>query len=128
MELPQSLLAEIIGHMDAVASSRSADQRRARRVRLTIQTSLLRLDGWIANARTLVRVREISATGISILHNTRMRPSDEFVLRLPRHHGQPVLVRYSVVRTQQVAENIFVIGAKVCGIDAGHIPSHIKAA
>lgn len=123
MKLPESLLVEIIGRMDACSEQDASDNRRARRVRLTIQTSLLSLNGWFGSTRAVVRVREISSTGISILHHARIRPGEEFVLRLPRHHAAPVLVRYRAVRCQQVAGSLFVVGAMVCAIDESHAHS-----
>jgi len=80
---------------------------------------------WPASSRTApirVEVRDVSETGVGILHNEPLRLGDKFVVREPTI-GKMKCVLFTVVRAQQIDESHYIIG-----MHASHLVEEEEAA
>jgi hypothetical protein len=58
-----------------------------------------------------VRIRDISTSGIGIVHHEQLKLDEQFVVLLPRY-GQTLPVMCSVVYWEPLASGVFGIGAR----------------
>jgi len=113
MNLPDDLYRQITEAITVVGEDNAADpgDRRSPRVKLCTQVSLY---PWTSPADSFsVRIRDLSTGGIGILHTQRLPLDSQFVVRLPRAGSNgPLLLLYTVVFWEPLAENLVTIGAR----------------
>lgn len=56
-------------------------------------------------------LRDISAAGMSVMHNQRFEKGAKMILQLPKDDGTTLLAVYEVRRCVLAAPNLFLIGA-----------------
>src|SRR5947209_11978540 len=113
MNLPDDLYRQITEAITVVDEDDAAQpgDRRSPRVKLCTQVSLY---PWTSPADSFsVRIRDLSAGGIGILHSQRLPLDSQFVVRLPRAGASgPLLLLYTVVFSEPLSENLTTIGAR----------------
>jgi hypothetical protein len=113
MNLPDDLYRQITEAITVVGEDDAAQpgDRRSPRVKLCTQVSLY---PWTCPADSFsVRIRDLSAGGIGILHSQRLPLDSQFVVRLPRAGGSgPLLLLYTVVFWEPLAEKLNKNGAR----------------
>jgi hypothetical protein len=112
MQLSAELYHQIV---DALRSdtTRDRDKRTAPRVGLRAQVKVLPPLGVRAPAENL-RCRNLSASGIGLMHNREMRSGSEFVVSLPATGlAAPVHIACIVVHCRKLAPDQFTIGARI---------------
>jgi hypothetical protein len=115
MNLPDELFQRITESITIVGhdAPQSSGERRAPRVKLQTHVAVF---PWSSPIDALsVRVRDISIGGIGILHARRMALDEQFVASLPcggDHADEHVLLLYTVVYWEPLAEDLFAIGAR----------------
>ena len=134
MELTAEQFAEIVGHLNGVASPDSSkDKRRAtrieRRTRITITpvaaaNSPNGSGGGVAGnggteraaaAGVVVMVKNLSSRGMALVTDREMVTGSQFMFRLARKdetNGVPVDLLCTVVHCDEVADEVFSIGAE----------------
>jgi len=111
MQLTEDILREITGCSPEHIESSDDDQRKQNRVPLSIRASAMRI-GISGNGRPIsIRIREISATGLSFVSAQALLEGEEFVLAVPRQRAKPLLLVCLGVRCQAMDGGIFVVGA-----------------
>ncbi len=111
MNLPADLFEKIMDSITIVGREelREAD-RRSPRLKLSTNVALF---PWASPADALsVRIKDLSIGGIGILHSQRMSLDDQFVIRLPQSGSDSVLLMYTVVYWEPLAESLYAIGAQ----------------
>jgi hypothetical protein len=106
-EIIQSLRSDIQG-------KRGFEKRGAPRVGLRSRGTIvscehLRLSG----APTPVWIRDLSVSGIGIIHCHPLEPGMQFVAQFLRPAKPPLSVLYTVTHTKPISKTIFSIGAKM---------------
>lgn len=98
-------------------SARIVDKRGAPRVGLRTKLAIvLGLSSSFEAAPLEVWLRDLSAGGVGIVHNREIERGTPFVAHLPRSHGPPLRVLYTVAHCKRLAKEIFSIGAKLTRI------------
>jgi hypothetical protein len=116
MELPAELFAELTEGAHYEMEPPSARLREARRLRVTMEATIVRLnDGRNSLAMPAV-VRDLSSRGIGIECAMAVHVKDQFAIRLMRKSSSPVWIHCEVARWQPIGEKLYVIGAKFTGI------------
>jgi hypothetical protein len=108
-ELSADLFEQIIAGLkgDNVAGrDKRAEPRVGLRKRTTIMLGLS--DGGAESM--LVWVRDLSRSGIGILHSKSVKPGTEFTIRLPRRDGGDVVITYVVKYCKLVGSKQFSVG------------------
>jgi hypothetical protein len=61
-----------------------------------------------------VAVRDLSSTGVGIIHTQRLEPGEQFILRLPQgtHGAATATVLCTVVHCQPLALGVYALGAR----------------
>lgn len=106
-EIMESLRSDIQG-------KRAYEKRGAPRVGLRSRGTIvsykhLRLTG----APTPVWIRDLSVTGIGIIHCRPLEPGTQFVAQFLRPTKPPLSVLYTVTQTTRISKTIFSVGAKM---------------
>jgi hypothetical protein len=133
MELTAEQFAEIVGHLNGLASPDSSkDKRRAtrieRRTRITITPVATANGATAANgaagnggterpaaAGIVVMVKNLSSRGMALVTDREMVTGSQFMFRLARKdevNGVPVDLLCTVVHCDEVADEVFSIGAE----------------
>jgi hypothetical protein len=111
MDLSPDLFNEIVAATAATAAAateRPAADRRSARVRTGRP---LVVCGWDDPTAVLtLRVRDLSAGGVGLLHRRRLALDERLVVRLPRADGDSVPVLGRVVYWEPLAPELYAIG------------------
>jgi hypothetical protein len=102
--------------VDALRSdaSRERDKRTAPRVGLRAQVTVLPAPGATSAPPERVRCRNLSASGIGLVHNKEMRKGIEFVVRFEATGlATPVHVSCVVVHCNKQGSDVYAIGARI---------------
>jgi PilZ domain len=118
MELTAEQFAEIVGHLNGIASPESAkDKRRAtrieRRTRITIAPVA---GGGCGDPATplVVMVKNLSSRGMALIADREIPPGAQYMLRLAHEDGQraPVELLCTSVHCKEVSDGVFSVGAE----------------
>jgi hypothetical protein len=90
---------------------RQADKRTAPRVGLRMKLQIIPCIPTKTPQKLLLRIRDISGSGIGLLHSEPMLPGTFFLAGFLRGNGQSLMVLYRVVRCKSVGHRQFTIGA-----------------
>ena len=128
MELSAELVAELTEGAHYEMDPPFTSLRDARRVRVTMEATVVRLNGdrpnsplnaanssvqnVAQNAALPVTIRDLSSRGVGIECAMTVRVHDEFAIRLFRRDGSPLWIHCAVTRWQPIGKNINVIGAR----------------
>ena len=108
MDLSPELFAEIVAATAAVAPAAAMDDRRAPRVRTAASLAVC---GWDDPMAVLsLKVRDLSAGGVGLLHRRRMSLDEAVVVRLPRADGGSIAVLGRVMYWEPLAADLYAIG------------------
>jgi hypothetical protein len=112
MELSAELFHQIVEALKS-DSSRDRDKRSAPRVGLRAMVTVLPPLGVRAPAER-VRCRNLSASGIGLMHSKEMRCGTEFVACLPAAGmSKPVHIGCVVVHCRKLSPDLFSIGGRI---------------
>jgi hypothetical protein len=112
MQLSAELYQQIVDALRS-DSSRDRDKRTAPRVGLRAQVKILPPIGVRAPAE-LMRCRNLSASGIGLMHNKEMRSGSEFIASLPATGlAAPVHISCIVVHCRKLSPDLFTIGGRI---------------
>jgi hypothetical protein len=111
VELSGEQFRQIVAHLKTLPSS--SDKRKSPRVGLRTQVLMSELSdkGHKPSPPEYVRVRDLSPTGIGLMHNHRIPPGSQFVIRLPVATAHDLLAVYEVKHCKAVDMGMFGIGA-----------------
>ena len=109
MDLPSDLFQNITGALTVTGqqTARPSD-RRAPRVQFNSHLTAVRWSD--PSSPFSVRLRDLSAGGLGLLHASRFSLDEQLVVRLPVVGGQTVLVLGTVVYWEPLAEALFAAG------------------
>ena len=108
MNLSPELFDQIVSATSATLAGPTASDRRAPRARTT---TTLAVCAWSDPMSVLsLKVRDLSAGGVGLLHRERMALDEELVVRLPRGADDSVTVLGRVVYWEPLAPDLFAIG------------------
>jgi hypothetical protein len=112
MELSAELFHQICEALRS-DSSRERDKRTAPRVGLRAMVTILPPLGVRAPAERM-RCRNLSASGVGLMHSKEMRSGTEFVVCLPAAGlARPVHIACVVVHCRKMSPELFSIGARI---------------
>ena len=112
MELSAELFHQIVEALKS-DSSRERDKRSAPRVGLRAMVTILPPLGVRAPAERM-RCRNLSASGIGLMHNKELRCGTEFVACLPATGmSKPVHIACTVVHCRKLSPDLFSIGGRI---------------
>jgi hypothetical protein len=108
MDLSPELFEQIVTATGAtVADAKTAD-RRSPRARTQVSLAVC---GWDDPMSVLsLKVRDLSAGGVGLLHRERMKLDEQLVVRLPCDGGESVTVLGRVVYWEPLAPDLYAIG------------------
>jgi hypothetical protein len=116
MELAAELFAELTEGAHYEMEPPMARLREARRLRVTMEATVVRLDEGRNSPPMPAVVRDLSSRGIGIECGMAVHVKDRFAVRLGRKGNTPVWIHCEVARWQPIGEKLYVIGAKFTGI------------
>jgi hypothetical protein len=106
------------------------DRRRAKRVPLDSHAELIRVPSSSRTAPIKVKVKDVSATGVGVMHSEPLPLGEKYVVKEPTISKRKSVL-FTVVRADAVGENSYSIGlhdSHLMGKDYKvHKPSHIGA-
>lgn len=109
MELSADLFEEITGIRPTPA--RAEDRRRGVRTPLLSRATIYPDETGIGHC-SVVLMQDVSVLGVAFEHGERLAAGDEFVLQLPRHWGDPIIIVCVVKRCQVLAPGrSYLVGA-----------------
>ena len=112
MELSAELFHQIVEALKSDVS-RDRDKRTTPRVGLRAMVTILPPLGVRAPSER-VRCRNLSATGIGLMHSRELRSGTEFVACLPAAGlANPVHIACTVVHCRKMSPELFSIGARI---------------
>ena len=109
---------------DATERRKGAERRRAPRVRLDSEAELVVCPASSRTAPLKVQVRDVSATGVGILHDEPLPLGQKYVVREPTI-SRLASILFTVVRTDRVGENRYSIGlhaSQLLAAQNGYVP------
>ena len=115
MHLSTTQFAEIVERLAGDAADRSFpghDKRRAGRVAVRTQATIVPYVDGIAGPGVAVEVRDFSPRGIRFLHERALVSGEQFVLDLPQQTGRPVSLLCTVVHCRPAEAGRFSTGAE----------------
>jgi PilZ domain len=116
MELSARQFAEIVNHLKGPQrfGGRAPDQRRAPRVARQTRITIFPVGPAESRNGVGVQVKNLSSRGLGFVRDQKMRPGDQFVVRLPREDAAASSVEMlcTVIHCESVAKNTFSIGAE----------------
>ncbi len=108
MDLSAEMFDQIVAATSATLAGPTAADRRSPRAHTT---ALLAVCGWDDPTSVLsLKVRDLSAGGVGLLHRERMALDAELVVRLPRAGAESITVLGRVVYWEPLAPDLFAIG------------------
>ena len=111
MKLDRKLFKSVV---DALrGEGRRGDQRACPRVGLTAEVLIKPLGSNENQQMVVVRVRDLSRTGIGFLHTMSMHEGMEMLLHLPIPGFQPQVILCEVRHCRAVGEKLFAVGASL---------------
>jgi hypothetical protein len=124
MGLSADQFIEILSAAKPADGEEGSDLRRAPRVGLRENATIIPLsEGSHPNAIS-VEVRDLSLAGIGFLHEQKLKLDEQFALVLPRNNDTPSVILCAVAFWQPLARDLFAIGARFTRIlrDGGAPP------
>jgi hypothetical protein len=119
MMLSAQMFRQIVDALKSDAA-RDKDKRTAPRVGLRAQVTIVSVSGERRRSRSgvfnpiRVRCRNLSASGIGLLHSSEIRSGAEFVVRLDASRLEtPVHISCVVVHCNKLSSDLFSIGARI---------------
>lgn len=120
MELSQEIFDQIAGCANMRGDKPGQDRRKARRVPVTVRTSLIPLRGSVLGPVVPVRLRDVSRTGVGLLQLESSDIGGQFFIQLPRGNERPIWAHVVVSRVQPLGAKLFLIGARFERLLNGH--------
>ena len=93
------------------ARKRPSDHRQAPRVGLRMQALIIPCTPTNQPQTHMLRIRDISVSGIGLVHTEAMLAGSYFLAGFQRANGETLLVLYRVVRCNAIGHRQFSIGA-----------------
>lgn len=90
---------------------RQSDKRTAPRVGLRMQLRIIPCIPTKTPQKHLLRIRDISVSGIGLIHTEPMLPGTFFLAGFQRANGESLLVLYRVVRCMYLGHRQYTVGA-----------------
>jgi hypothetical protein len=125
MELTAEQFAEIVGHLNGIASPDSSkDKRRATRIERRTRIAISPIgSGGAAPAEAagapvkpvVVMVKNLSSRGMAMVADREMKVASQFMLKLAREDarsGAAVELLCTVVHCEEVSDGVFSVGAE----------------
>ena len=126
MNLSAELFQQIVDALKS-DSSLERDKRTAPRVGLRAQVMVMAAPGSRATTER-VRCRNLSASGIGLLHTRELRPGTEFVVCLAATGlAAPVHISCIVVHCHKQGSDLYSIGARIIRVLTSDEAAHLAA-
>ena len=126
MQLSDALLASVVASLKGAAESGDASKRRENRTALVGRAAIVPCSAQGGRKPTDVGVRDLSPSGIGILHTGGLAAGERFVLLLPRGTSKDASgVLCSVANCRRVADGSFLIGAIYIGLVRPNQPAKV---
>ena len=120
MSLPSYIVADILASLEAVRAGRPDDKRRASRLSVDAECTVIVGD---STEGTVAHIVDISPRGICLLYPTPLQGGGQFVIHLPREDAAPMPMLCTVVHCRR-SDNIYRIGAEfTCVLNESKSPS-----
>ena len=100
-------LLESVRKAEAAAAGQN---RRAPRVGVRAQVLIVPIENGVPGPQEVVRVRDVSAGGLSLLRAKALRPGRQIVVTLPRTDDRPTRIMCEVRHCRPVGEDLHSIG------------------
>ena len=108
MDLSHELFEQIVVATSATVADPKASDRRSPRARTAASLAVC---PWADPMSVLsLKVRDLSAGGVGLLHRDRMSLDERVVVRLPRDGGESMTVLGRVVYWEPLAPDLFAVG------------------
>jgi hypothetical protein len=120
MEITPELLDQIAGCAGMRGDKKGQDRRKSRRVPVALRTKLMPLCGGALGKNVMVRLRDVSQTGVGLLQPIAAEPGVQYIIELPRRGERPVWASVVVVRVQPLSHVLFLVGARFESLLEGH--------
>src|SRR5271156_3148231 len=120
MELSQELFDRLAGCSRMRGDKAGQDRRKARRIPVTVRTTLMQLRGGALGPTVSVRLRDISRTGLGLLHTESWELGTQLVIDLPSRSDRGIWARVVVTRMQPISATLFLVGARFDRLLEGH--------
>ena len=133
MQLSDALLASVVASLKAAGESGEASKRREDRTPLVGRAVIVPCGAHTGRKPTNVGVRDLSPSGIGIVHTSELQTGERFVLLLPRGASKVASgVLCSVANCRRAAGGSFLIGATYIALVRANQPprpleSHLNA-
>ena len=112
--LTAELFNQIVKSLKSDAGRRFNEQRSKPRVGVRGKVRIVPCDG---GAELDVWVRDLSATGIGILHTAPLENGTSFVAHFPRAGMAPLDITYLVAYSKPVTRGLFATGGRILSVD-----------
>lgn len=111
------------------ADQPSANKRRAERIRRDGKMTVIPCYHGMLGKPVQVRLKDLSAMGIGLIHNARLEPGTQFVIQLAQSGGETKTLLYKVVRCDSSASTgVSSIGAELAAVLKPTEPSQLAQA
>jgi hypothetical protein len=94
-------------------SHRDKDKRREPRVGMAGEVEFVTMDETGRRVAGLVKVRDISRSGVGLLFNQQLTPQQRFVIQLASGNGEPIWLVCTTAYCRRVEMGRFSIGARI---------------
>ena len=109
---------QIVQSLRSDAGRRSNEKRAKPRVGVRGRVPIVTLtDDASQEEAFTVWVRDLSATGIGILHTKPLKPGCRFAACFARRDDQPLTLTYAVAYAKTAVKGLYTIGAHLVGVD-----------
>ncbi len=113
MRLSAEQFAEFVSVMDHMKSpAAEQDKRRSARMELQAQVPITFISDDEPPKASVVEVRDFSARGIAVLHDSALPIGQQFIVELRRLKGRSISLLCTVVHSRPLADGKFNIGAE----------------
>lgn len=113
MRLSAEQFAEFVSVLDNMKSpAAEQDKRRSARMELQAQVPITLISDDETAKASIVEVRDFSARGIAVLHDSALPMGQQFIVELRRLKGRSISLLCTIVHSRPLADGKFNIGAE----------------
>jgi hypothetical protein len=122
-------MALITSAFDSAFEKGDDERRQHHRLPLGTRAQLVRFKGKSALPPTNVTIRDISVSGIGLLHSEPIPAEEQFAVRVPTRKGASLWLVCTCARWQPISEQLYLVGGKfVRVVNVAHTDAGTNAA
>jgi hypothetical protein len=115
MQLLAQDYAEIVAALQAEKDSKGQERRTAVRMEVQAKISISPVVGGKLGTPFTCLTRDVSFKGLGLFQAKPSPRGSQFVIRLPRHGGEPLALVCTVMYCRELADGLFNVGAAFAG-------------